>query len=316
MAGEAGIRARTAVEAGDPVAAMEIHMRDIVKLPAVGVAARFAIPAAREKLARFAAAQIADNEAIEALGVGIDRYSRTDLPTLLMQGERSPAHLRLRLADLAATLARVEIVTLDGQDHVANLTAPEKVATVIRDFAHRIFPPGSPPETHSSRPSRGQIARWRWPLGWRVLTGRTKHLRSAKVLAQTATPAWRRVRRGFAGRTAQRRGQPQRRRSANRSASKQSCTWLTGSGADDDRVKALGSGQVPTSRHHQTSRARQGDALTESCQDWHHQRFQWRRGSRRPGRPTADDPMINHHTSRNHQWVVRAPLAPWGVLWL
>jgi pimeloyl-ACP methyl ester carboxylesterase len=150
IAGEAVLRARAALDAGDPVAAMEIHMRDIVKLPAAEVTTMFAIPAAREKLARFAAAQIADNEAIDALGVGIDRYTRIDLPTMLIEGERSPAHLRQRLADLAATLAHVEIVTLDGQDHVAHLTAPEKVAAVIRDFAHRILPPGSPPETDSS----------------------------------------------------------------------------------------------------------------------------------------------------------------------
>ena len=149
IAGEAGIRARAAVDAGDPVAAMEIHMRDIVRLPAAEVTRMVAIPAARVKLARFAAAQIADNEAIEALGVGIDRYARIDLPAILVEGERSPAHLRQRLADLAATLAHDEIVTLDGQDHVAHLTAPEKVATVIRDLAHRILPPGSPPETHS-----------------------------------------------------------------------------------------------------------------------------------------------------------------------
>jgi pimeloyl-ACP methyl ester carboxylesterase len=99
---------------------------------------------------RFAAAQIADNEAIEALGVGIDRYTRIDLPTMLIGGERSPVHLRQRLADLAATLANVEIVTLDRQDHVAHLTAPEAVAAVIRDFAHRILPLGSLPETESS----------------------------------------------------------------------------------------------------------------------------------------------------------------------
>ncbi len=136
IAGEAGARARVALDAGDPVEAMEIHMREIVRMPAADVRAMFAIPEARAQFARFAAAQIADNEALDALGVGIDRYAALELPTVLVEGERSPAHLRERLADLAATLPCVErIVTLAGEGHTANLTAPDRLADVIRACA-------------------------------------------------------------------------------------------------------------------------------------------------------------------------------------
>jgi pimeloyl-ACP methyl ester carboxylesterase len=139
IAGEAGARARAALNAGDPVAAMEIHMRDIVKVPEADVTARFALADARRQFARFAAAQIADNEAMDALGVGIDRYVALELPTMLIEGERSPAHLRQGLADLAATLPHAEIATLDGQDHIAHLTAPDRIASVIREFARRVW---------------------------------------------------------------------------------------------------------------------------------------------------------------------------------
>jgi pimeloyl-ACP methyl ester carboxylesterase len=138
IAGEAGIRARAVLDAGDRVGAMEIHLREIVKWPAAEVTAMLASRVARRELTRFADAQIADDEALDALGVGIDRYATLDLPTMLIEGERSPAHLRQRLSDLAATLPHAETVTLDRQDHIAHLTAPDRVAAVIQGFAHRI----------------------------------------------------------------------------------------------------------------------------------------------------------------------------------
>ncbi len=134
IGGAAVPRARAALDAGDPVEAMRIHMRDIVRMPAADVDAIFAMPAAQAQFARFAAGQIADDEALDALGVGIDRYAALDVPTVLVQGEFSPPHLRERLADLAAALPRVErVVTLAGQDHVAHMTAPDRLAEIIRN---------------------------------------------------------------------------------------------------------------------------------------------------------------------------------------
>ena len=52
----------------------------------------------------------------------------------------SPVHLRVRLADLAATLPNVErIATLVSQGHVAQLTAPDLLAELIGDFARRVL---------------------------------------------------------------------------------------------------------------------------------------------------------------------------------
>ena len=141
VAGDAGARARAALDAGDAITAMEIHMREIVRMPAASVSQLLAMAPVRAHLMRIAHAQIAEDEALDALGIGIARYATLRLPTVLIEGANSPAHLRHRLADLAAVLPRVErVVTLSGHDHVAHLTAPGMLADAIRSFAHALAP--------------------------------------------------------------------------------------------------------------------------------------------------------------------------------
>lgn len=121
IAGEAGARARAALDMGDPVEAMRIHLRDIVRMPASTVDTMFADQYVRELFIAYAAAQVADDEAIDALGVGIGRFAKLTTPATLVRGDLSPAHLHERLADLAATLPNARTVTLPGQGHVAHL---------------------------------------------------------------------------------------------------------------------------------------------------------------------------------------------------
>ncbi|MEU6477936.1 alpha/beta hydrolase [Streptomyces sp. NPDC047017] len=139
IAGTAGARARAAFDGGDPVEAMRIHMRDIVRMPATVVDAMFVDQHMRAALSAYAAAQIADNEAIDALGVGIDRFATLETPTTLIEGDLSPSHLRERVADLAAVLPNARIVTLTGQGHIAHLAAPDILADTIRDMAGRVL---------------------------------------------------------------------------------------------------------------------------------------------------------------------------------
>ena len=134
-AGEAGHRARAALDASHPAEAMRIHLRDIAGMPAESVDAILADGPARDALAAYAPAQITDNEAIDALGVGIDRYRQLSLPTTLIQGDRSPAHLHERVSDLATTLPNAHVVTLPGQGHTAHRDAPGVLARVIGEAA-------------------------------------------------------------------------------------------------------------------------------------------------------------------------------------
>ena len=139
IAGEAGRQARAALDGGDPVEAMRIHLRDIVGMPAAEVEAMFADPGARSMFAAVAAPQITDDESLDRLGVGVERFTKLEVPTTIIEGDTSPAHLRERAADLASALPNSRIVTLHGQGHVAHLTAPHLLADAVRDAARSAF---------------------------------------------------------------------------------------------------------------------------------------------------------------------------------
>ncbi|MFG3496058.1 alpha/beta fold hydrolase [Streptomyces sp. NPDC047928] len=136
---EAARRAREALAAGDPREAMRIHLRDIAREPAELVDRLIGNPQTLAALSRKAAAGFADIAAIDALGVGVDRFRQLDVPTTLVEGERSPAHLRERLADLAVTLPNARVVTLVGQGHSAHLSAPDALADAVRKAAEWAF---------------------------------------------------------------------------------------------------------------------------------------------------------------------------------
>jgi len=118
---------------------MTIHLREIVAVPWPVVSLlKIAYPVWRQ-VTSFATGQIADDLAMEALGVGISRYRGTGVPALLLGGARSPRHLRDRLDALAGVVPHVHpVVILTGQGHLANLRAAAKVAEVIAAFTDRI----------------------------------------------------------------------------------------------------------------------------------------------------------------------------------
>lgn len=139
VGGEAAVAARAALEAGEPVEAMRIHLRDIVRMPADLVDVLVADRRAAAAFSVNAAAQIADDEAIDGLGVGVGRFAALRIPVILVEGDQSPDHLRDRVADLAAVLPEVRTVTLGGQGHVAHVAGPGVLADVIREMARRVF---------------------------------------------------------------------------------------------------------------------------------------------------------------------------------
>jgi pimeloyl-ACP methyl ester carboxylesterase len=95
----------------------------------------FEMPRAREVFAGFAAGQVADNEMLDALPEGMERFRTVTLPVLLLSGDQSPAHLRQRSDDLAAALPEPpQRATLTGQGHTAHMQAPGAVAEDIVSF--------------------------------------------------------------------------------------------------------------------------------------------------------------------------------------
>ena len=129
-------RARAALDAGSPADAMRIHLTDLVGMPADLVDRMLAVPAARAFLAGVAAGQVADNEMLDALPVGMDRFAAVAVPTLLICGENSPTHLIDRSHALAEALPRPpQRVMIADQAHGAERDDPDTVAAAIRAFA-------------------------------------------------------------------------------------------------------------------------------------------------------------------------------------
>jgi pimeloyl-ACP methyl ester carboxylesterase len=83
--------------------------------------------------------QLDDLEAINRLGPRLDVYAQIEVPTVVLSGERSPAHLGERIDALARTLPRAEKVVLHRQGHDANRRAPDDVARVITRLADRVL---------------------------------------------------------------------------------------------------------------------------------------------------------------------------------
>jgi len=56
---------------------------------------------------------------------------RIDVPVLLHGGDKSPAHLRERLDALRQALPHADRLTMHGQGHNAERTAPARVAEAV-----------------------------------------------------------------------------------------------------------------------------------------------------------------------------------------
>jgi pimeloyl-ACP methyl ester carboxylesterase len=140
LGGDALIRAKAALIAGEPGLAMEIHLREIVQASDHLVSLLQLIGPLWRRTATFAAGQIQDDANIESLGVGIGRYANLNVPALLIGGARSPKHLRVRLDALGSVLPQVDsLVVLPHQGHLANAFAPRKIAHIIEPFAARVL---------------------------------------------------------------------------------------------------------------------------------------------------------------------------------
>jgi pimeloyl-ACP methyl ester carboxylesterase len=142
LGGAAQQEARKALDAGKPGRAFTIFLRDIVRIaPWMAYAAGLAIGRSRDMAARVPR-QLDDNDAIDALGVRLDAYSKIDVPVLLMGGDKSPRHLTERLDTLEQALPRSRRVVLHGQGHMAEHKAPDRVARAIaKHLDEEVNPP-------------------------------------------------------------------------------------------------------------------------------------------------------------------------------
>ncbi|WP_229830486.1 alpha/beta fold hydrolase [Actinoplanes ianthinogenes] len=137
LGGEAIRRAQAALAAGSPRRAIQIFLRDVVRLPPRTVWPIAALLAMVPRWRWMIPRQIDDNLAIDALGDRRAAYAGIRVPVLLLGGDRSPGHLADRLAALEAAIPGAERTTMPGQGHGANLAAPAEVARIVAGFADR-----------------------------------------------------------------------------------------------------------------------------------------------------------------------------------
>jgi pimeloyl-ACP methyl ester carboxylesterase len=72
-----------------------------------------------------------EDRAVVGYDVEPDRFGEMRVPTLLLTGTESPEPLRRSVERVAAVLPSVEVHVLEGEGHVANVTAPERLAAEI-----------------------------------------------------------------------------------------------------------------------------------------------------------------------------------------
>ena len=143
LGGEVVARARAALAAGKPGRALTVFMRDTVRLPAWQAWLAGTLITLAPRYRDLVAHQIDDLEALDRLGVRLDEYARITVPTLLVGGDRSPAHLADRLDAIERVLPRADRVVLRKQGHAADVKVPARLTAAIEEFADKVLP-GTP----------------------------------------------------------------------------------------------------------------------------------------------------------------------------
>lgn len=137
--GEVITRARAGIAAGKPGAALAMFLRDVVGLTPWQARLAGMLTALVPRYRKLVPGQINDLEALDRLGVRLDTYAQIDVPTLLLGGDRSPAHLAERLDAIEHVMPRTERVVMHKYDHGADLKAPKHVARIIGTFADTVL---------------------------------------------------------------------------------------------------------------------------------------------------------------------------------
>ena len=139
LGGEVLERARAALAAGRPGRAMALFFRRTVGLRPWQATLAGAAVATVPKYRRLVPGQLNSLAALDDLGVRLDAYARITVPTVLLGGDRSPAHLAERLDALAAVMPNAERVVMPGRDHGADLRHPAEIAAVVEALADRVL---------------------------------------------------------------------------------------------------------------------------------------------------------------------------------
>jgi pimeloyl-ACP methyl ester carboxylesterase len=136
--GEVLAQARAALAAGRPGKAIEIFIRDTIELPPWQARLAAAGAALIPKYRRLIPCRLDALEALDRLGVRLDTYARITVPTLLLGGDRNPAHIVERLDAIERVMPQARRVVMAGRDHGADLKHPKQIAGIIEAETRRV----------------------------------------------------------------------------------------------------------------------------------------------------------------------------------
>jgi pimeloyl-ACP methyl ester carboxylesterase len=130
--------ARALLAAGKPGKAIGMFLRGTIELPPWQARLAALAVALTPHYRRLVPAQLDSLDALDRLGVRLDTYARITVPTVLLGGDRGPAHIARRLDAVARVMPSARKVVMRGRDHGADLKAPKEVAAVIDEQATRV----------------------------------------------------------------------------------------------------------------------------------------------------------------------------------
>ena len=120
------------LDSGDREGVLLAFYRDVVEIPEHQIAVMQKEPAwaARVATAHTVPREFADEDYL----FEPSRFKNLDVPTMLLQGENSPQHLKAATEAVHAALPNSRIVVMPGQQHVAMSTAPELFVRLVTEF--------------------------------------------------------------------------------------------------------------------------------------------------------------------------------------
>ncbi len=121
------------VQRGQKDAALEVFLRDIVKLSDARIAAARKNPNWTAR-ARTVDVQVREIRALNAYEFVPAKFGKLMIPTLLVMGSQTADHHRVAIEALGRALPNQTLVTLQGQGHDAIEAAPELFTNAVLEF--------------------------------------------------------------------------------------------------------------------------------------------------------------------------------------
>jgi pimeloyl-ACP methyl ester carboxylesterase len=128
-----GERLEELLAAGDRDAVVESMFREVVRMPEAEIAALRAQPSWPARVAA-APAIVRELRAIPGVAFDPEQAARITVPTLLLTGSDSRDPFAADAGTVAAALPDARVEVLEGQQHVADILAPELVAAHLVAF--------------------------------------------------------------------------------------------------------------------------------------------------------------------------------------